>query len=405
MARLGVWITLNLATVFLPITRNSIWVIFFNISQERILHIHRFISTLCIISVIIKFIAVLILYPANFLIKIINPQTGGSPLFGTIATIIFLLCGIFAMNKIRQKMFELFYYSHRIFSISIIIFSSLHYISFLYYILPAIILYFIDLIIRYLYTTTSIYSKIQNIGDENYSCSLINITIQKNIKVFPGCYFFICFYKDISRFQWHPLSMVNYENNNMVFCAKNIGKYSWTGRLHDTIKNDTNILNNKYVYIQGPYGHISVNYRENKYDNINIISGGIGITPMISIIKDISILYNTGKLSKLKKVNFVWIIKYISILKYFKKYLINYNKNIFDIKVYITNENIENCNYSEYNYDIKIINNKPDIINLLNMEYSQYKNMVILTCGPDRMTNKILRFSNEYNIDISNEIF
>ena len=412
MARLGVWITLNLSTVFLPITRNSIWVIFFNISQERIIYIHRIIATLCIISVFIKFIAVLILYTTSFLIKLINPATGGSPLFGTIATIMFFLCGIFAIKILRQKYFEVFYYSHKILSILILIFSTLHYMSFLYYILPSIILYFIDLILRNLYMSSSIYSKVQNIGNEkhNTSCCIVNITLKKDIKVFPGCYFYVCFYKDVSKFQWHPLSMVSYnrKTNNIVFCLKNMGEHSWSGRLYNINKNNSNILSNRKVLIQGPYGHISVNYRLNKYSNITIICGGIGITPMISILKDINNIYK-NRLSKLKKVNFIWLIPHISLFIPFKKYLTCLNNEIFDIKIYITDESyyeyVANETIDEIYLNFSIINNKPDITHLLNMIYLEYKMMTILLCGNSRLTTEIIKFGNNNNIDISNEVF
>ena len=62
MLRLGNWITLNLASILFPILRNSVLVILFNISHERISYIHRTLSILCIMSVIIKFITVLIFY-------------------------------------------------------------------------------------------------------------------------------------------------------------------------------------------------------------------------------------------------------------------------------------------------------------------------------------------------------
>ena len=169
MIRLGNWITLNLSAVLFPTLRNSMLVILFNISHEKISYVHRILSILCIISVIIKFVVALIFYEPMFLFKIINPTTGGSPLMGTIATLLFITCGILAMPIIRKKYFELFYYSHRIISLLVIVFSTLHYMSFLYYILPMTILYFIDLCIRLYHTNRSIYSNLQNIGQKKQS--------------------------------------------------------------------------------------------------------------------------------------------------------------------------------------------------------------------------------------------
>jgi predicted ferric reductase len=418
MIRLGIWITLNLGTILLPILRNSIFVILFNISYERIRYIHKLFSILCILSVLIKFITVLILYEASFLIKIINPTTGGSPLMGTIATILFFVSGVSALPIIIKNKFELFYYSHRTLSLCILIFSSLHYISFLYYILPFIILYFLDLIIRLYHTNSSIYSKLQNIGVKTYgtSSTFINITFLNKINRFPGCYFFVCFYKDISRFQWHPLSMVTYSNDTITFCAKNVGNHSWTGRLFDVVNdNKIDILENKKIFIQGPYGHISVNYKNNKYETIIIIAGGIGITPLISILQDINLLYNKKKLISLKKIYFYWIISHISLYDAFKKYFVKLNTSLFEVKIYTTKKiNVNEYEISDYYLSssennpvsFSFINEKPNITFILNRIFSKSnKNTVAFTCGPPKLTEEISDVCNRFNVDISVEVF
>lgn len=409
MIRLGNWITLNLASILFPILRNSILVILFNISRGRISSIHIILSILCIISVIIKFITVIIFYEPLFIIKIINPSTGGSPLMGTIATALFIVCGIFAMPVIKKKKFELFYYSHRILSLSIILFSSLHYMSFLYYILPAILMYFIDLCIRLYSTNSSIYSKLQNIGLEKYgtSSTFISITFLNKIKTFPGCYYFICFYKDISRFQWHPLSMVSYDNDTIVFCCKNVGKHSWTGRLFDIVDNRFDILENKNIYIQGPYGHTTIDYKKDTYETIIIVAGGIGITPMISILQDINTLYNNKKLLKLKNICFHWIISHISLYHGFKKYFKNLNKDTFKVKIYTTKNFTYDDFETDYSYEgISFVHNKPNITYIFSKIFSKNsKNTVILTCGPTKLTDEISIIANRFNIDISIEVF
>lgn len=416
MARLGVWITLNLSTVLLPITRNSIWVVFFNLSKDRINYVHRFLSILCLISVVVKFIAVFLFYEPKFLIKVINPTTGGSPLFGTLSTISFILICIFAMPIIRQKKFEIFYYSHRILSICIMLFGILHYMSTFYYLLPCLLLYIVDMILRIYYTNKSIYSKIKNIGSIQYntSCTLINLTFQKKIKTYPGCYFFICFYNDISRLQWHPLSLVTTQNDNLIFCCKNVGSHSWTNRLHNKVEKNYDILINRNVYIQGPYGNISTEYNNNKYKNIILICGGIGITPMISILKDLNELYYKNKLNKLNKVIFIWSIKHISLFETFKKYFLNLDKNIFDIQIYVS---INNTPYDDLQFNtdelifkdieknINIIKERANIKNLLSSFFKNNNENFVFLCGPSKLTDEASSMCSKFNVDFSTEVF
>jgi hypothetical protein len=143
--RLGIWITINMSSVLTPVTRNSIWLILFNVSYDQILHLHKYMAILCLISVLIKFIVVIIYNGFPFLIIPISYTTGGSPLMGTISTLSILLSGLLSIPYIRNKCFELFYYSHRILAIITILSGSLHYLMTLYYLLPAIILFSIDI--------------------------------------------------------------------------------------------------------------------------------------------------------------------------------------------------------------------------------------------------------------------
>jgi NAD(P)H-flavin reductase len=414
MARLGTWITLNISMSLFPVTRNSIWVIFFNISKERITYVHRFIATLCLISIIIKFITSLIFYDLFFLSRLINIKTGGSPLFGVISSLLFIILGLLSIIVIRKKMFEVFYYSHRILTICGVIFGILHYISTLYYLIPCLLLYFTDLIRRVNITYKSIYSKLKNIQEveNDTSYTLIHITIKNKIKTFPGCYFFLCFYNDISRFQWHPLSLVSYENDILTFCCKNIGQYSWTNRLHDNVKNNYDMLVNRNVYIQGPYANLLPKYIDNMYDNIIIVAGGIGITPMITILDDINKRYNKNQLNKLKNVRMVWVLKNTYLYISFNKYFSNLNKQLFDIHIYITQkindfeidstlslkfEDIINC------HDIS--NKRPNIKKLLKKYTKYYKNNIVFCCGPMTLNDEIIKLCSEMNIDYSIEKF
>lgn len=409
--RLGLWISLNLSFILLPISRNSIWVIFFNLSRDKLLLMHRFMSILCLISTIIKFIAVLIFYKPIFLIQLLNPATGGSPLAGTLSTFAIILCSLLGLPVIRKKFFELFYYSHRILSLLSIIFGSWHYVKTFYYVSPSIAMYIIDLIARFFHTKKGIYSKLQHIGDIKFktSCNVINITLKEPIKTYPGCYFFICFYKDISRFQWHPLSLISNNHDNLVFCSKNMGHDTWSGRLEkftDIAKKDSNFLINRKVYIQGPYGSsLNSKYKSNIYKNIIMVSGGIGVTPMISIMKDIDELYFCKKLKNLQKVIFIWIIPHESMLDYFKPIFLSVDKNLFDFKIYVTKKHTPD-QIIDIDIEFPVLIGRPDIVKLLN---SNLKNTInknlVLTCGPNSLTDDVHSVCSILNVDIFCENF
>lgn len=405
--RLGIWISLNLATVLLPITRNSIWVILFKISYDRIIHIHKFISVLCIISIIVKIIAVVIYFNFNFLFIIYNSNTGGSPLGGTLSSLAIIFTGILAVPYIRKNLFELFYFSHKFLCFFAIATGIWHFLLTLYYILPTFSLYIIDIFLRFLNTKKAIYSHLKVIGDndKNTTCILITISLVKPIKTPPGSYFFLCF-NEISSLEWHPLSLITQNHNNLTFCAKDMGKGSWTNkiRIMDEKKSLQNKLKDSQVLLQGPYGHINIDYNNKKYKYLILVSGGIGITPILSILYDIN--YNRIKFKHIKHVYLIWVVPHSSMvegLSFFLKYLDN---QMFSISIYSTYKNIEDGYVNEY---FNIENCRPKISNIINSIYDDNKmispELGVSCCGPYSLSNDVIKACSKLNVDICNENF
>jgi predicted ferric reductase len=420
----GLWINLNLASVLLPITRNSIWSVLFKLSHINTRYLHKFMSILCIISVIIKFIVVLCYKDFNYLFIIQNEITGGSPLAGTIATFAFILLGILSISYIRNKFFEVFYYSHKILFIIIIISSILHYILVLFYILPTFILYLIDIYFRNKYTIKSAHTTLKISGSEKYntSCILINIETFKKIKIPPGSFFFLC-YHNISRFEWHPLSVVFESNNNILFCAKDMGQNSWTRHLknYDAILLKKEILLNRNVYLQGPYQCNNINYK--KYEYMIFVAGGIGITPIISILQYLNKLKIQGMLN-IKKIIFIWVIPHKSMIKIFNS-IFEKLDSFIEIIIYSTNKNLELENELEKNYNSELesiiyeditsyicytVNyGRPVISYEIEYHFNNFntniKNVSVVCCGPNSLSNDVIKTCFKLNIKFYNENF
>jgi hypothetical protein len=409
LSMLGAWISLNLASVFLPITRNSFWVLLLNISYNDIVFTHKVIGVLCFTSILIKFIYCLIQFDSSFFIILIKQSTGGSPIFGLISTISFILCTIVSFHLIRKNWFELFYYSHRILSSFGIIFGTLHYASTFYYILPSILLYIIDIFLRIYFMRSPIYSRIKNVGYNKSSSIFIELSLMKKIKTFPGCYFLICFYSDISKYQWHPLSLITNDKNTLSFCAKDNGGNSWTSKLKNVI-NEYNILLDSKIYIQGPYGtDFSKYYKNNKYNNIILFCGGIGITPLISIIEDLDLKIKFNNLNILKKINFIWIVNNQYLIKSFEKYFMNLSDK-FIINIFITGQDLEYADdiNVQFYYKLNIFYYKPSVVSLLTKNLILKKRNCIISCGSSNLIKIIQTYNyrlNNFDTDLYYESF
>ena len=392
---LGIWISLNIMFGMLPMTRNSIWVTFFKVSYTKLISIHKFISILTNIAVIVKIIAVIYIFDLSFLFSRLEST------MGSIASLLIFFMSIMALPIIRKKYFELFYYSHKILLFCITVTSALHYILCFYLILPSFLLYIIDLIVKFIKTYKIIYTKIQRFefqDENNTKYNLITLVTKRNLKLIDaGSYFFIC-NKKISKYEFHPVSLVKQQQNTILFCIKDLGNNSWSSKF------DENEDNNE-IYIQGPYNNFDRSFINNKYKKIILISNGIGITPMINIFEEICNLSNSNRLSILEKINFVWIIPHHSFIEPFK-YILDRQKTIskieIDIKIFITKTS-ENLEVENNNYNI--FYRKPMIESeVTNMTLTE-KDVCVLACGSTSLLFDIELVCVNLKIDFYKESF
>lgn len=402
LIRLGHFISLNLMLNILPITRNSIWVVLFHLSHERLLIVHKVMGICCLLAVLIKLVTVIILYNINSLFLYDELDTS---LFGTLASFSIILTSLLSLPYIRKNAFELFIYSHKFLFLITIIMSSLHSLISLYCFLPSTILYFVDLALRIFNTHKAMYSqlKIGGSGDFNTSCVFISVELDKKIKINPGSYFFIC-YNDVSKYQYHPLSVLSITEHSLTFCAKDMGEKSWTRKLKQfDFKNLSNIdkLSDKTVWLQGPYGHQTIDYNSSKYSHIIGIAGGIGITPILSILQDIS-----DKQNREKRIFLIWIVSHVSLVTPFTSYIKKLDLSFIEIKIYITQNVIMDTHLIPY---VNIYNKRPKIDYLIN-EMLLENNIInteigIMCCGSKSLSQDVIDVCNIHNIDSSIEMF
>jgi hypothetical protein len=220
-----------------------------------------------------------------------------------------------------------------------------------------------------------------------------------------GSFFFIC-NKKISKYEFHPISLVKQKQNVLLFCLKDLGHNSWSSKFEDDETND--------IYIQGPYNYFEKDYKNNKYKEIILISNGIGITPMINIFEEIYNLSLSNSLSNLQKIVFIWIVPHPSFIEPFTD-VFDTQHNIvkinIEIKIFVTkqleyNDNLNNFSYSKYN----VIYRKPmiesEIVNLtLSINKNQRKNVCVLCCGSTNLIGDVELACVNLNIDLYKESF
>jgi len=208
---------------------------------------------------------------------------------------------VFASEPIRRQVFNLFKGVHYIF-FAFFTFGSLHAPHFLDLTIIAACIYGLDLIIRFIVgtfpkKTTTLDPRPGGITRVRFPKSAFAKTFKMH-KV--GQYMYLNF-PGFNFFEWHPFSVSSAPKSDEVeINIRQIGNY--TNGLYEFATQ--NAGQQVYIRTEGPYGDLNLNYR--RFPFMLLYAGGIGITPVIGIVRDL--FSQPNKRRALHTVYLVWSI-------------------------------------------------------------------------------------------------
>ncbi|KAH6829994.1 hypothetical protein C2S53_000309 [Perilla frutescens var. hirtella] len=263
----GVTGNLCLTFLFYPVTRGSSILPMLGLTSEASIKYHIWLGNLSMAL----FTAHGLIYFLYWIItnRLSEALKWGDHYVSNIAGEISMLCGlclwITSYPKIRRKMFDLFLYTHYLY-IFFMIFYILHIgIGFACIMLPGFYLFIIDRYLRFLQSS----SKVTLLSARLFSCDTLQLNFSKTpgLSYTPTSTLFINV-PSISKLQWHPFTVIsssNLEQEKLSVLIKCEG--NWTRKLYDILSHEMLVL----------------------------ISGGSGITPLISIIRELIYINSTMK--------------------------------------------------------------------------------------------------------------
>ncbi|GFZ16923.1 ferric reduction oxidase 2 [Actinidia rufa] len=281
--RLGLVGNLCLAFLFFPVTRGSSVLPLFGLTSEASVKYHIWLGHivmtlftahgLCYIiywAVTHQLLEVALLYEKKLVRKsgvdAEMDKTGVSNVAGELALLAGLAMWVTTFPRIRRKMFEIFFYTHYLYILFIVFFIFHVGISYSCMMLPARVLTCEVMELNF--------SKTRGLSYTPTSIMFMNV---------PG----------ISKLQWHPFtisSSSNLEPEKLSVIIKSEG--SWSKKLYQMLSSPSSV-DHLNVSIEGPYGPASTNFL--RHDTLVMVSGGSGITPFISIIRDLIFTSETVK--------------------------------------------------------------------------------------------------------------
>lgn len=272
-----------MSLLFFPASRNSVVHKMFGTSWEASLWAHRVLGY-CMLAATFahmvawwRFFDISGFFPASiFEVPMSVPTSIDNftvPLAILSAWLLFLCMGILALEPIRRKFFEVFYYSHIIaayFAIPVVLW---HAAAGWEYLLPGIAVWFVDRITRMVRSGSPV--------------QLVDVTVYRDVtelrfrqptmEAQAGQYVFINI-PEVALYEWHPFTLsTGAHSNEFTLHIKSMGPGTWTQRLHQLAVSGHGDVN---LAVDGPYGAPFV---AEDYERVILVAGGIGITPCASI--------------------------------------------------------------------------------------------------------------------------
>ncbi|XVF09924.1 hypothetical protein REPUB_Repub07fG0139200 [Reevesia pubescens] len=201
---------------------------------------------------------------------------------GEIALLSGLAMWATSLPQIRRKMFELFYYTHHLYILFVVFFVFHVGFSYSCIMLPGFYLFLIDRFLRFLQSQ----QRISLVSARILPCQTVELNFSKRpeLSYTPTSTLFVNV-PSISKLQWHPFTITSSSNMNpdkLSIVMKSEG--SWSSEVYQKLSSPLP-MDHFEVSIEGPYEPASTCFL--RHGTLVMVSGGSGITPFISIIREL----------------------------------------------------------------------------------------------------------------------
>ncbi|XP_057454671.1 ferric reduction oxidase 2-like isoform X2 [Lotus japonicus] len=281
--RLGLIGNICLAFLYFPVARGSTVLPLLGLTSESCIKYHIWLGHVVMTLFTSHGICYIIYWAATTQISQMLKwdKVGVSNVAGEIALLAGLFLWVTTIPRIRTKVFELFFYAHHLYIIFMIFFIFHVGIPYASIMLPGFYLFLVDRFLRFLQSS----SQVRLVSARVLPCEAVELNFSKGhgLTYNPTSVMFINV-PSISKMQWHPFTVSsnsNLEPEKLSVVIKSEG--TWTQKLYQQLSTST--IDRLGVSVEGPYGPASFNYL--RHDTLMLVSGGSGITPFISIIREL----------------------------------------------------------------------------------------------------------------------
>ncbi|CAN1294295.1 Ferric reduction oxidase 8, mitochondrial [Linum perenne] len=289
--RFGLLAEACLALLLLPVLRGLALFQLIGIQFEASVRYHIWLGTSMVLFATLHGVSTLFIWGVSHHVQEEIwrwQETGRVYLAGEIALVVALVMWITSLPQIRRKRFEIFYYTHHLYIVFFIFFLFHAGDRHFYTIFAGVFLFALDKLLRVVQSRPQTYIHSACL----FPSRAIELILPKDpsLEYSPTSIVYIKI-PSISRLHWHCFSLTSSSRVNthtMSVIIKCEGE--WTSSLYTLVQgqldSEADQMNPIPIMIEGPYGPAFPEFL--RYDRLILIAGGIGITPFLSILKEVA---------------------------------------------------------------------------------------------------------------------
>lgn len=285
--RLGTAGSLCVALLFLPVARGSALLPLVGLTSEASVKYHVWLGNLAMVIFTAHGLCYISFWASTD--QIDEMLKWAKTRMANVAGELTLLCGLAmwatALPRVRRRMFELFYYAHHLY-VPFVLFCALHVgVTAFCFVLPGVFVFAVDRCLRFLQSR----ARVRLVSARLLPSQAVELNFAKSpcLKYSPTSTLFVNV-PSVSRLQWHPFTVTSsssLEPDTLSVVVTSRG--SWTHKVYETVSSLPPSGGHLGVSVEGPYSAADASTRFLGYDSLVMVSGGSGITPFISVIREL----------------------------------------------------------------------------------------------------------------------
>ena len=294
--QLAVYGTVNVLLVLFPVTRNSVWNLVLGVSFERAIWYHKWLARVAVLQLGLHGAAV---YASQY---DLDDTFYYLTHYGTLSFFTGVLMVVFSLRPFRRRLHRWFLRVHIILFLAFVVIGLLHN-SLVFMILVSLVLYVWDWVLRL--TMWRRPTQVLDITALPGGVTRVRFQMQAGaFKYYGGQFCFVCI-PVISPWEWHPFSLSSSPHHPVLMLhIKTLGQ--WTQRLEDLATRPNVDVRSVALYVEGPYGSLSLPLE--RYTQVLMVAGGIGITPLGSLYNALLHEHYLG-VCELQHMRLVWSVR------------------------------------------------------------------------------------------------